>query len=489
MSKFGLVVVLMFMAGSSRAQGYFVFIQADNNQPFYVRVGEQVYPSSAGGHLILSQLKDSTYSLTIGFPGQAALERRYVVAIRQKDLEFRLKDQGERGWGLYDEQAREIRTPEPGDKGVEAAPPGLKKDDAFSRLMAGVVQDTAVLYSTYAMEEPKADSAGGVKGDSAGMRGAAGPVSGGGAAPGSAAAAAGVTAGTTPGGVASGVTTGNAVSGVTTGIGIDTLVRAPEIVAPVRDSSKVGGSEAVLPGGDTTRGVADSGAAAAVPPVSGTTKAVNRPKGVVKLSERKLTRSVRLSFADRSAGKKADTIVIFIPVDTSVVARGTIKPLRGVDSGRVATPKAHGPNPDSPLLGQAQNTASAHGVVSMPEATRPRPADSPRKSSSETKSTIPFVNSDCHNYATDFDVDKLRLKLLEISKDEDRIVAARKVFKTRCFATRQIRALSEVFTSDGGKYRFFEAAYPFCSDSQFSELGALLTDPVYSGKFRAMVAH
>jgi hypothetical protein len=111
------------------------------------------------------------------------------------------------------------------------------------------------------------------------------------------------------------------------------------------------------------------------------------------------------------------------------------------------------------------------------------------RKSSDTKSAIPFVNSDCHSYATDYDVDKLRVKLLEISKDEDRIVAARKVFKTRCFATRQIRALSEVFTSDAGKYRFFEAAYPFCSDSQFSELGAILADPVYSGKFRAMVEH
>lgn len=468
MSKFGLVVVLMLMAGGSHAQNYFVFIQADNNQPFYVRLGEQVYPSSAGGHLILSQLKDSTYSLTIGLPGQAALERRYTVTIRQRDLEFRLKDQGEKGWGLYDEQAREVKTPEPVSREAEAVPPGLKKDDAFSRLMAGVVQDTAVLYSTYAMEEQKVDSARGVKADSV-------------------ATASGAT-GAVPSGVTPG-SAGSAAPGVTTGIGSDTLVRAPVIVPPVRDSSKAGGTGdqagTVLAAGDSVRGVVDSGVAAAVPAI---TKPVNRPRGVVKLSERKLARSVRLSFADRSAGKKADTIVLFIPVDTPAVARGVIKPVRGVDSGRVAAPRAHGPNPDSPLSGQAQNTASAHPVVTVPEAPKPRPADTPRKSS-ETKSAIPFVNSDCHIYATDYDVDKLRVKLLEASKDEDRIIAARKVFKTRCFATRQIRALSEVFASDAGKYRFFEAAYPFCSDSQFGELGTLLVDPVYSGKFRAMVEH
>jgi len=88
-----------------------------------------------------------------------------------------------------------------------------------------------------------------------------------------------------------------------------------------------------------------------------------------------------------------------------------------------------------------------------------------------------------------YDVDKLRVKLLEGTKDEDRILAARKVFKTRCFSTRQIRALSEVFTTDAAKFHFFEAAYPFCSDDQFRELSSLLADPVYSSKFRVMTEH
>src|SRR5258708_34432251 len=35
---------------------------------------------------------------------------------------------------------------------------GVKKDDAFSRLMAGVVSDTAVMYNTYAMEATLKDS-------------------------------------------------------------------------------------------------------------------------------------------------------------------------------------------------------------------------------------------------------------------------------------------------------------------------------------------
>ena len=99
---------------------------------------------------------------------------------------------------------------------------------------------------------------------------------------------------------------------------------------------------------------------------------------------------------------------------------------------------------------------------------------------------IPYINSDCHNFATDYDIDRLRVKMLEATKDEDRIVIARKVFKTKCFYTNQLRALSEVFTTDAAKYRFFEAAWPYAGDEHFHELSVLLTDPLYIGKFRTM---
>jgi len=99
---------------------------------------------------------------------------------------------------------------------------------------------------------------------------------------------------------------------------------------------------------------------------------------------------------------------------------------------------------------------------------------------------LPYLNSDCHNFATDYDVDKLRVKMLEAAKDVERISAASKTFKTKCFFTRQLRALSEVFTTDAAKFKFFEAAYPYAADGHFRELGTLLADPVYSSKFKTL---
>ena len=457
MSKFGLVIILILMAGSNYAQDYFVFIQADNQQPFYVRLGSQVYSSSAGGHLILSQLKDSTYSLTLGLPGKADQEQRYLFSIHQKDQEFRLKDQGEKGWGLYDEQTGEMKTPERiVDRREEFRPLGIKKDDAFSRLMAGVVYDTAVLYNTYAMEQVLPDSPAVGKTSPATTSGQISKPSASDSSVRDTASAVIVT--TKPGDTSTIIP---AVDSAVSATGVP--VNPPPIVMPV------------APKPDTAATANTAGLPLIGPKTdsSAPAKPGAKPRSVVKLSERKLARSVRLAYADRSPGEKADTIILFIPVDTLAIT----------------TPRNHGPNPDSPLLSQGQNVAARPASSpAVTEASRSHLVDTPRKSLT-TKSSLPFVNSDCHNYATDYDVDKLRVKLLEASKDEDRIQAARKVFKTRCFSTRQIRALSEVFTTDAAKFHFFETAYPFCSDDQFRELSSLLADPVYNSKFRSMTEH
>ena len=187
------------------------------------------------------------------------------------------------------------------------------------------------------------------------------------------------------------------------------------------------------------------------------------------LTEHRSSRSLRQVYTDHDSNGKADTVVIIIPLDTpaqaghpavtSMIPRAT----HTTDSGHLTTSQqGHGPNSDTPALSPARTS---------------------------TKSTLPFVNSDCHNFATDYDVDKLRVKMLESAKDDDRILAASKVFKTRCFSTRQIRALSEVFTTDAAKFKFLEAAYPFVSDDHFAELSNLLADPGYSGRFRAMTNH
>lgn len=129
-------------------QDYFVFIQQVSGEPFYVRMGEESYSSSANGHLILSRLKDSTYQMFIGFPKGRNAEQLFTVPVNKKDRGFELK-QIDGQWQLFDLQSLQLMRPVAG-----ADNSGLtKKEDSYSRLMAGVVDDTAVLYSTAAERE------------------------------------------------------------------------------------------------------------------------------------------------------------------------------------------------------------------------------------------------------------------------------------------------------------------------------------------------
>lgn len=527
---FSLLILLM---GKSYAQeSFFVLIQAENNQPFYVKSGDKSLSSNAKGRLILSQLKGGSQRITIGSPKQLFPEQQYTFNIDQKDLEFQLKDLGEKGWGLFNPQTLELKTADKAPP-VSAHNEGIKKDDAFSQLMAGVVGDTAVMYNTYAMEEALKDSPV--------VKSAPGPDAN----------------------IAIAKTDSVAVARQTAASPIDTATATT--LPPVTQSHVISPPAATHSAGKGR------------PPVSTTAY----PAGTIdKLSERKTSKGLRIAFADRPTGKKADTVIIIIPLDTAVAKEivlnksdssqgqpASVAMIPGTrsdstqaqataaaplfrsksDSVKDGTPdntappttetvvrntpdtihvyinagkKASGNNTDSTVTGQGlslnkhDSTTNKHdpapaaatpvsGVLpgtdqktaqSKPDSSPNPPAGAsgrelyrkPDSSQKNTGAKVVVINSDCRNFASDYDVDKLRVKMLEAVKDDDRILVARKIFKTKCFTTKQIRALSEVFTSDAGKYRFFEAAYPFVSDDHFRELTDLLADPVYNGKFKAM---
>jgi hypothetical protein len=74
------------------------------------------------------------------------------------------------------------------------------------------------------------------------------------------------------------------------------------------------------------------------------------------------------------------------------------------------------------------------------------------------------------------------------NKMETMLKTARKYFRSKCFSTEQIKDLSYLFLTNEGKYRFFDAAYPFTSDSdQYDILESQLTDEYYITRFKAMI--
>ena len=98
------------------------------------------------------------------------------------------------------------------------------------------------------------------------------------------------------------------------------------------------------------------------------------------------------------------------------------------------------------------------------------------------------MNSDCKNFATDNDVDKLRVRLLAAKNIDDKLAAARRYYRTRCFTVQQIKALTELFPSDETKYRFLDLSYAFTSDSgNYFQLEEVINEEYYKNRFKAMI--
>lgn len=108
----------------------------------------------------------------------------------------------------------------------------------------------------------------------------------------------------------------------------------------------------------------------------------------------------------------------------------------------------------------------------------------------EKKTKEILINSNCKNLATRDDFLNLRRQMTTIEDYDDMINTARKKFKDNCFTTEQIKNLGSLFLKDEGKYKFFNAAYPYVSDSNnFYALENQLTDKYFITKFKAMLQH
>jgi hypothetical protein len=127
------------------------------------------------------------------------------------------------------------------------------------------------------------------------------------------------------------------------------------------------------------------------------------------------------------------------------------------------------------------------------------PVDSVQK---ETPISVNTKNNNCKVVATENDFSKLRKKMSGENTDflglrkklggerneDDMIAEARKVFKTKCFSTLQVKDLSTLFLTDESKYKFFDTAYQYVSDAgNFPALQSELKEEYFINRFKAML--
>ncbi len=139
-----LLCCVLFFGSALQAQQYqFIYLQTDNKQPFYVRVNEKLYSSSAAGYLVIPKLKDGMQNLSVGFPKNEWPAQNLNVNIAGKDLGFLLKPFDNNKWGLFNLQTMEV-VKVTDDKKTEVSSTTTSKTDQFSNILADVVNTPSI---------------------------------------------------------------------------------------------------------------------------------------------------------------------------------------------------------------------------------------------------------------------------------------------------------------------------------------------------------
>jgi len=426
MKKILLCLIFLFSLGSGYAQKvYFIYLQSESGQPFFVKMNEKILSSSSSGYIILSRLLDSSYSFSVGFPQNKWPEQKFSVDVDKKDHGFLLKNFGENEWGIFDLQTLSVQKATIEDAKAAASVKTENKDvSAFTDILSKASDDPSLREKpveqkieekkpeVIVQEIPKKEEQAETK-----------------------------------------------------------IVQVIEPVAPKKEETK-----------DSVQNIPEKNDQIPEKPVVKNENPVLEIKAdtiskveerilienedykksiVTKRSESSTTEGFGLVFIDEYANGIKDTIRLLIP---------NSKPVVQVNKEE--------PKEDKKFL----------DISAAPQVKKDEKIEEPKPVSNEMTPIKPEAKNNCNDLASESDFFTLRKIMAAAQSDDDMIGEAKKYSKMKCFATSQIKNLGALFLNDEGKYKFFDAIYNYTSDAEnFSLLQSELKDEYYINRFKAML--
>lgn len=131
-------------------QRYYIYIQSEDKQEFYVRTGSGIFNSSGNGYLVIPALEKNTHEIIIGFPGKNDPEWRFNCTISDADLGFVLEAGSNNGMQLLNLGHKEgvkgtlVEHHSPIKDNNVVATSGAISNDPFSSMLAEVVNDPTI---------------------------------------------------------------------------------------------------------------------------------------------------------------------------------------------------------------------------------------------------------------------------------------------------------------------------------------------------------
>lgn len=466
------LLVLLILSWATKAQQvHFVYLQTENAQPFYVKMDNKVISSSSEGYVILPQLQDGDYQLVVGFPKKEFPEEKFDVSVNKVNEGFLLKN-FDGDWKLFNLQTLAL-TDGVSEKPVAVA--NTKEADRFSTMLAGVVKDSSILQNhEVVVKTPAAlpaDTVANVVANNDNNN--ASPV------------------------VDSAKTSPQTEPVVQTAVDISQVLKRTDneglqMVYVDKNDDKQDTIRVFIPQKKVSAVDNDSPAVKSKEP---------EQKNIATISGLTITPTVAESnpdttqsesdtsgYVSRPSAQEADTNPVSNPNnDLANPAQDSVTLVQK----EIEKPSADTVEDSKEVTEGKENTAPV--IVLHPEANK-KAAKSEKQRKQDELILLPKVvtssevNSDCKAFATNEDFLKLRKKMASENRNEKMIQVARKFFKAKCYSTEQVKDLSYLFLTDEGKYMFFDAAYPFTSDSdQFGQLESQFSDGYFLNRFRALL--
>ena len=146
-------MLLATMAFQGLSAQHYIFIEADGQQPFYLKQGNTMLSSSAAGFLIIPKVTASEMEFSIGFPKNIYPEVSFYINGIDRDRGFQLKMMEGQAWSLFDRTSLEvIKGGVPKAAPIEMKLP-QKEEGGFAKLLAVATDDQSLL-----VKIPKKDS-------------------------------------------------------------------------------------------------------------------------------------------------------------------------------------------------------------------------------------------------------------------------------------------------------------------------------------------
>lgn len=513
----------MMTAFSQRV--YFVYLQSENGQAFSVKLGNTLHYASAAGYLILSQLKDDNYKISISFPGDDPGELRFTIPVRGNDRGFLVRDFGGKGWGLYDLQTSAVimAEPDPVKMAIRTEP---REVSAFTRMLARAADDPSLLVRQVLPQEiavreekkspareekksetetpktPPADEIGIVQTrttaaeQNTNTEPVTGKPQGTGSTPDDQREREGVARvpaetvipGKNGGTLATPIDTVVAKTGGEKEKVGEPLVKAPE-AKPVAELKKTEEGEAISLK-DTSVTVVPSG------------KVQEKAEEKMEGNERELAVKEPLLTVEEKKEKRQDEKTIPPSSEKMEEKKQEVRPYRR----SVVTRRSESSTTEG--FGLTFTDEYSDGSVDTIRIIIPTPKYNLMRTAPGQREEKKFLDitseggelknaaredqgprkNECSALASENDFLRLRKRMASERSDDGMISEARRVFRSKCFTVEQIRNLGALFLEDGGRYRFFDASYTHVSDLEnFPTLEKELKDAYYLGRFREVM--